>query len=66
MPPHDTPEQRARRQIDATLVAAGWVVQDRADINLKAGQGVAVREFRMAPDYGYADYLLFADVNRPG
>lgn len=28
-------------------------------MNLGAGTGVAVREFRMAPGHGFADYLLF-------
>lgn len=30
------------------LVEAGWVVQDRNEVNLFAGQGVAVREVIMA------------------
>ena len=30
------PEQRARRQIDAMLLASGWDVQDRAAMNLAA------------------------------
>lgn len=59
MPAHDTPEQRARKRIDMALDAAGWVVQDRADINLSAGPGIAIREFPMAPGHGFADYLLF-------
>lgn len=55
------PEARAREQIDAALIAAGWVVQDYEDLNLAAGQGVAVREFPMAAGHGFADYLLFVD-----
>lgn len=54
-----TPEDRAREAIDAQLEAAGWLVQDRADANLSAGPGVAVREFAM-PGAGEADYALFA------
>lgn len=53
------PEARARRTIDEQLVAAGWVVQDRADINLGAGLGVAVREFSVRT--GASDYLLYVD-----
>jgi len=53
----DLPEQRARREIDAMLVAAGWAVQDRNDMNLAAAPGVAIREFQTAA--GPADYLLF-------
>lgn len=53
------PEQEARQHIDVALEAAGWLIQDRQDMNLAAGQGVAVREFKMAPGHGFADYLLF-------
>lgn len=53
----DHPEQLARKQIDAMLVAAGWDVQDRAAMNLAAAAGTAVREFQTAG--GPADYLLF-------
>lgn len=55
-----TPEQRAREHIDQLLSAAGWAVQDRKDLNLGAGLGVAVRYFPLQT--GEADYMLF--VNR--
>jgi type I restriction enzyme, R subunit len=51
-----TPEARAREVIDGQLMAAGWVVQDRADMNRTASLGVAVREFPLAT--GPCDYLL--------
>jgi type I restriction enzyme, R subunit len=54
-----TPEQRARQNIDELLQQCGWIVQDRAEINLGAGRGVAVREFPLKT--GFADYLLFVD-----
>ena len=54
-----TPEQLARQKIDAALADAGWTVQNRDEMNLAAGPGVAVREFRMAPGHGFADYMLF-------
>ncbi len=54
------PEEKARQTIDGLLTAAGWVIQDKDQINLGAGDGVAVREFPV--DEGFADYLLF--VNR--
>jgi type I restriction enzyme R subunit len=59
MPPPkaDSPEQKARRQIDTMLEAAGWAVQDRRGINLAAAPGVAIREFQTGG--GPADYLLF-------
>lgn len=62
----ETPEQRARREIDRELTAAGWVVQDLKDIDLSAGRGIAVREFRLKPAFGKADYLLYADCKGIG
>lgn len=59
-------EQRARVLIDAQLVAAGWSVQDRQELNLFASQGVAVRESIMAPGHGRADYLLYVDKRAVG
>jgi len=61
MPAYDGPERRARLKIDAGLTASGWTVQSRDEINLRAARGVAIREFKMEPGYGYADYLLFLD-----
>ena len=54
-----TPEERARQQIDLLLQQSGWIVQDRSQINLAAGPGVAIREAVLKT--GEADYLLFAD-----
>jgi type I restriction enzyme R subunit len=53
------PEDRARSAIDARLVACGWLVQSRDEMNLSAGSGVAVREFATAS--GPVDYALFVD-----
>ena len=55
------PEQEARVHIDAQLIESGWVVQDMDELNLSAGQGVAVREFKLATGHGRVDYLLFVD-----
>jgi len=52
-----TPEQQARERIDELLRAAGWIIQDNADFNRNAGEGVAVREFKLPS--GPCDYLLF-------
>lgn len=30
----ETPEQKARREIDAKLIASGWLVQDRDELDL--------------------------------
>jgi type I restriction enzyme, R subunit len=53
-----TPEEKARRDIDRQLEQCGWLVQDRSEMNISAGAGVAVREFPMIT--GEADYLLYA------
>ncbi|TAK30628.1 MAG: DEAD/DEAH box helicase [Chloroflexota bacterium] len=53
------PEAQARQKIDQLLEAAGWKVQDRESLNLRAARGVAVREFPLQT--GFADYLLFVD-----
>ena len=65
-PPVSEPEAEARVEIDAALVAAGWAVQNRADMNLSASRGVAVREFRLKHGHGFADYLLFVDGKAVG
>lgn len=39
-----TPEAKARLLIDQKLEQAGWVIQDKKQVNLGAGLGVAVRE----------------------
>jgi len=54
-----TPEQRARIKIDKLLEVCGWVVQDKAQLNLAANLGVAVREWPL--ECGQVDYLLFVD-----
>lgn len=58
------PEARARQNIDDSFTACGWLVQDRAAMNLYAGRGVAVREFSL--ETGIADYLLFVDRKAAG
>jgi type I restriction enzyme R subunit len=57
----ETPEQKARRAIDANLAAAGWLVQGRDALDLTAGRGIAVCEFPLKPGFGFADYLLYLD-----
>ncbi|MXV83529.1 DEAD/DEAH box helicase [Candidatus Poribacteria bacterium] len=52
------PEQRARRNIDNMLEAAGWHVQNHAEHDTGAAFGVAVREYPLRADQR-ADYLLF-------
>lgn len=57
--PRVLPEQEARGEIDRQLVACGWLVQDYRSMNVRAAQGVAVRELPTAA--GPADYVLFVD-----
>jgi len=62
----ETPEQIARKEIDAKLQAAGWIVQSRDELDLTAGTGIAVREFPMKSGFGFADYLLYLDRKAAG
>ena len=55
---NQAPEEAARVRIDERLRSAGWDVQNKADIDFNAEQGVAIREYRT--DVGAADYVLFA------
>jgi type I restriction enzyme R subunit len=54
-----TPEQQARQQIDAQLVACGWAIQDYAQFNPAAAHGIALREVPLKS--GQCDYLLLVD-----
>ena len=58
------PEKLARRQIDAQLVACGWVVQDYKQFNPSAGRGIALREAPLKS--GLCDYLLLVDRKAVG
>ena len=53
---NQTPEQRARDLIDKALEQSSWIVQDKKNINLNAGAGIAVREYQT--DAVPADYIL--------
>ncbi|WP_413431526.1 DEAD/DEAH box helicase family protein [Crateriforma spongiae] len=58
------PEEAAREIIDAKLTEAGWCVQTYDEMNLAAGDGLAVTEFPGA--HGPADYLLYVDCKAIG
>jgi Type I site-specific restriction-modification system, R (restriction) subunit and related helicases len=62
--PNQNPEQIARDNIDKQLLASGWKIQNKKEINLNAGIGIAVREYQT--DTGPADYLLFVDKKPVG
>lgn len=61
---NQNPEQIARDKIDQMLVAAGWLVQSKAKVNLSAGIGVALRETNTVS--GSADYILFVNSKAVG
>ena len=60
----DTPEHFARRQIDAQLVACGWLVQDYKRFNPAAGRGIALCDAPLKS--GRCDYLLLVDRKAAG
>ena len=62
--PNQTPEQIARDNIDKQLIACGWIIQNKKEINLNAGIGIAIREYQT--DTGPADYMLFVDKKPVG
>jgi type I restriction enzyme R subunit len=59
-----TPEAKARLQIDAQLIASGWVVQDYKQFNPSVGRGIALREAPLKS--GTCDYLLLVDRKAAG
>jgi len=59
-------EAKARKKIDKQLMAAGWVVQSKDQVDVNAGPGVAVREFPLEQAHGRVDYLLFLDGEPAG
>ena len=64
---YQTPERRARANIDSLLEQVGWELQNADSINLHtANSGVAVREFPLKSGHGTADYLLFVDRKAVG
>ena len=59
-----TPEQRARDQIDAQLLAAGWTIQNYKAVDFSEGRGIALREVPLKT--GPCDYLLLVDRHTVG
>ncbi len=51
----EAPERKSRREIGAKLTASGWIVQNRDKLDLKAGRGIAVREYPIKSGFGSAD-----------
>ena len=61
---NQTPEQRARNDIDRKLNGSGWIVQEKSKIDWSASRGIAVKEY--LTDVGPADYVLFVDKKPVG
>lgn len=61
-----TPEGRARINIDNLLEQAGWSLRDAGAVNLHVRNGVEGREFRLKPDYGTVNFLLYVNHNAAG
>lgn len=61
---NQNPEQFTRHKIEALLIQAGWLIQNKSAINLAAAKGVAVREYQT--NVGPADYILFVDKKPVG
>ncbi|MCQ1534506.1 DEAD/DEAH box helicase [Methanosarcina sp. KYL-1] len=61
---NQTPEQKARNDIDKKLNDSGWIVQEKTKIDWSASRGIAVKEY--LTDVGPADYVLFVDKKPVG
>lgn len=61
---NQNPEQKARDNIDKQLLACGWVIQHKRNLNLSASIGVAVMEY--STEVGPADYVLFVNQHPVG
>jgi len=55
MTENQTPEQKARDNIDKMLRASGWRIQNKKNIDFSAGLGIAIREYQT--DVGLCDRL---------
>ena len=63
--PNQDPEQIARDNIDKQLIACGWVIQDKAKINLNVSIGVVVRYY-LTQGGKETDYVMFVDKKPVG
>lgn len=61
---NQNPEQKARDKIDLLLEQSGWIIQDMKSINLFAGKGIAIKEYKT--EIGPADYILFVEKKTVG
>ena len=61
---NQTPEQKARNDIDRKLNSSGWIVQEKSKIDWNASKEIAVKEY--LTDVEPADYVLFVDKKPVG
>jgi hypothetical protein len=61
---NQNPEPLAQDEIDSALRRSGWIIQNKNQINLNTGIGVAVKEYQT--NVGPADYILFVDKKPAG
>ncbi len=57
--PNQNPEQITRDEIDRKLISVGYILQNKAEMDLHAGIGVIVREYPTSS--GPMDYAIFID-----
>jgi len=57
----NSPENKAREEIDKLLKKAGWKIQHFKNASIHASKGVAVEYFQMGKGVGEADYVLFVN-----
>ncbi len=61
-----SPEDQARQNIDQMLTKSGWAVRDQGDTHVSAYRGIALRNFTLKREHGFADYLLYVDGREAG
>lgn len=61
---NQNPEQLVRDKIDKMLLASGWQIQSKNQVNLTASTGVAIREYQT--NIGPGDYILFVNKKPVG
>ena len=60
------PNKKARPEIIAKFEASSWHVQNREEMHLTPGRGIAVRETPMKLGFSFANHLLYLDRKAVG
>lgn len=61
---NQNPEQLARDKIDKELIRSGWLIQNKNEVEINAGIGIAIREYQA--NIGFVDYLLIVNQKAVG